>query len=124
MKRKIGINLAFLTILLLAQPAWPQTGGTVQYFYDDLGRLTKVIDPSGNVATYSYDAVGNLLSITRSTLPANNGLAVLSFAPQASSSESPGSRSTRKSPPAPAPATPGSRRAAIPRPSTSETLPT
>jgi YD repeat-containing protein len=38
-----------------------------QYIYDDLGRLTKVIDGQGNVATYNYDAVGNLLSITRST---------------------------------------------------------
>ncbi len=38
-----------------------------QYIYDDLGRLSKVIDGQGNVATYNYDAVGNLLSITRST---------------------------------------------------------
>lgn len=39
----------------------------VQYIYDDLGRLSQVIDGQGNVATYSYDAVGNLLSITRNT---------------------------------------------------------
>jgi YD repeat-containing protein len=38
-----------------------------QYVYDDLGRLSQVIDGSGNVATYTYDAVGNLLSITRNT---------------------------------------------------------
>ena len=38
-----------------------------QYIYDDLGRLTQVIDGQGNVATYTYDAVGNLLSITRNT---------------------------------------------------------
>lgn len=38
-----------------------------QYIYDDLGRLSQVIDGQGNVATYSYDAVGNLLSITRNT---------------------------------------------------------
>lgn len=38
-----------------------------QYIYDDLGRLAKVIDGQGNVATYNYDAVGNLLSITRNT---------------------------------------------------------
>ena len=36
-----------------------------QYIYDDLGRLSQVIDGQGNVATYTYDAVGNLLSITR-----------------------------------------------------------
>jgi YD repeat-containing protein len=38
-----------------------------QYIYDDLGRLSQVIDGQGNVATYNYDAVGNLLSITRNT---------------------------------------------------------
>ena len=38
-----------------------------QYIYNDLGRLSQVIDGSGNVATYTYDAVGNLLSITRNT---------------------------------------------------------
>ena len=38
-----------------------------QYIYDDLGRLVQVIDGQGNVATYNYDAVGNLLSITCNT---------------------------------------------------------
>jgi YD repeat-containing protein len=37
----------------------------VRYVYDDLGRLVGVIDQNGNAATYAYDAVGNLLSITR-----------------------------------------------------------
>jgi len=35
-----------------------------------------------DVATYSTMAVGNLLSITRATVPANSGLAILSFVPQ------------------------------------------
>jgi YD repeat-containing protein len=39
--------------------------GPVTYVYDDLGRLVGVIDVLGNAATYSYDAVGNILSITR-----------------------------------------------------------
>lgn len=30
-----------------------------QYIYDDLGWLSQVIDRQGNVATYTYDAVGN-----------------------------------------------------------------
>ncbi len=38
-----------------------------QYIYDDLGRLSQVVDGQGNVATYTYDAVENLLSITRNT---------------------------------------------------------
>jgi len=33
--------------------------------YDELGRLKRVIDEHGNVATYNYDAVGNILSIER-----------------------------------------------------------
>lgn len=37
----------------------------VNYIYDELGRLVGVIDPSGNAAAYHYDAVGNLLSISR-----------------------------------------------------------
>jgi uncharacterized protein YjdB len=31
--------------------------GPVSYVYDDLGRLTGVIDGNGNAATYNYDAV-------------------------------------------------------------------
>src|SRR5258708_203089 len=31
----------------------------IQYFYDELGRLIAVVDPSGDTATYTYDAVGN-----------------------------------------------------------------
>ncbi|MBM2802689.1 MAG: hypothetical protein HW419_582 [Deltaproteobacteria bacterium] len=40
------------------------TAGIV-YIYDELQRLKSVIDPVGEAATYSYDAVGNLLGITR-----------------------------------------------------------
>ena len=39
--------------------------GPVQYGYDELGRLVVVVDGAGNTAIYSYDAVGNLLSIQR-----------------------------------------------------------
>lgn len=37
----------------------------IQYVYDDLNRLIAVIDQDGNAATYTYDAVGNLLQIQR-----------------------------------------------------------
>jgi YD repeat-containing protein len=76
------ITMLCIAVLLFVGVSAAQSSNPVQYFYDDLGRLTKAVDPSGNVATYRYDAVGNLLSITRSTVPANNGLAVLSFTPQ------------------------------------------
>jgi YD repeat-containing protein len=65
-----------------ALPALAQGNSPVQYAYDDLGRLTRVVDQNGNTATYHYDAVGNLLSISRTTQPANNGLAIVSFSPQ------------------------------------------
>ena len=37
----------------------------VKYIYDELGRLRAVIDTGSQTAIYSYDAVGNLLTITR-----------------------------------------------------------
>ena len=37
----------------------------VFYVYDDLNRLVGVIDQDGNVATYTYDVVGNILRIDR-----------------------------------------------------------
>ena len=46
-----------------------------QYIYDDLGRLSQVIDGQGNVGTYTYAAVGNLLSVTRNT----GGVGVLAW---------------------------------------------
>jgi len=65
-------------LLGIASPLWAQS--SVQYVYDALGRLTQLIDPSSNVATYNYDAVGNLLSITRSTT-SPSALAIFSFSP-------------------------------------------
>src|SRR5713101_6735012 len=79
--RKITLTgLIFLIILGFASPLWAQSGASVQYVYDPLGRLTTVIDPSGNVAIYNYDAVGNLLSITRST-SSPSALAIFGFSP-------------------------------------------
>jgi len=53
--------------------------GPVNYVYDDLGRLAGVIDVLGNAATYNYDAVGNILSITR----VNPGqVSIMQFAPK------------------------------------------
>ena len=40
------------------------TQSAISYFYDELGRLTGASDSQGNTAAYSYDAVGNLLSIS------------------------------------------------------------
>jgi YD repeat-containing protein len=50
----------------------------ITYIYDELGRLVAVVDPSGDTAIYSYDAVGNLLSITRQS---SSLVAVIEFTP-------------------------------------------
>ncbi len=52
--------------------------GPITNIYDELGRLIAVIDPAGEKATYTYDAVGNLLSITRSSAAQ---IAILEFTP-------------------------------------------
>jgi len=62
--RGVGVLLASLALLLGASP--PALADIV-YLYDDLGRLVRVILPDGNAATYHYDAVGNILQITRET---------------------------------------------------------
>jgi YD repeat-containing protein len=85
MKLAMQRTLAGVIVLLtmgLASTLRAQSNSPVQYFYDAAGRLTSVVDTGGNVATYNYDAVGSLLSITRSALPASNGLAILNFTPQ------------------------------------------
>lgn len=53
-----------------------------QYFYDDLGQLSKVIDSAGNELDYTYDAVGNIVQITRGTAPPPGTLAIFGFTPQ------------------------------------------
>jgi YD repeat-containing protein len=55
-------GLIFFMLLGFAPTLWAQSSGAVQYVYDALGRLTQAVDGSGTVATYYYDAVGNLLS--------------------------------------------------------------
>jgi YD repeat-containing protein len=50
----------------------------INYVYDDLGRLVAVIDKDGNAASYSYDAVGNLLGISRQ-IPTQ--AAIIQFSP-------------------------------------------
>jgi YD repeat-containing protein len=63
---RILLVRVFVAAFLFVNPV-VTTADQAQYIYDDLGRLSQVIDGQGNVATYQYDAVGNLLSITRNT---------------------------------------------------------
>jgi YD repeat-containing protein len=56
------IRTSLLAVWLVALSA---VADQAQYFYDELGRLTGVVDGQGNMAVYNYDPVGNLLSIER-----------------------------------------------------------
>lgn len=69
---------AVLLLLGLLTPVMAQQSPGIRYVYDDLNRLIKVIDPTGEVAEYVYDAVGNILEIRRSTLAE---LAIIDFTP-------------------------------------------
>jgi 6-phosphogluconolactonase len=75
------IVLSVIILMVCGSGLHAQSNAPIQYGYDDLGRLIKVVDQSGNAATYTYDAVGNIVRITRSTVP-GSGLAILSFVPQ------------------------------------------
>ena len=55
-----------------------QAATNVDYRYDELGRLTAVVTPTGDTATYTYDAVGNLLSIGRYSASQTS---IISFSP-------------------------------------------
>ncbi len=74
-------RLAALLALLLAC-AIGISAQTVRYVYDAAGRLVAVIDPNGDAAIYTYDAVGNVLSITRQSAGV---VSVLEFFPKVGS---------------------------------------
>jgi YD repeat-containing protein len=73
--------LAVLLALVLCPPPAPAQQAAVNYVYDELGRLIAVIDQAGDVGVYTYDAVGNLLSIERinaSTAPGSVAISLVS----------------------------------------------
>ena len=52
--------------------------GPITNIYDELGRPVAVVDPASDTVTYTYDAVGNLLSISRSV---SSQLSLIEFSP-------------------------------------------
>src|ERR1035437_2606554 len=74
--RLLALGLVLACVQQLRAQSHP-----IQYYYDDLGRLVKMIDPAGDVVTYVYDAVGNILQIQRSTV-SQGQLAIFDFNPQ------------------------------------------
>lgn len=66
------------TFLILSLTAPSRAQSNIVYRYDGLGRLVEVVDPSGQSAIYTYDEVGNIISIARQTAAQ---LSILSFVP-------------------------------------------
>jgi YD repeat-containing protein len=69
------------------QQLTPQSSNTINfaltsiyitYIYDELGRLVGAVDPNGETAKYTYDAVGNLTSISRHS---SSQLSIIEFSP-------------------------------------------
>ena len=58
-----------------------QTATSSQAFYDERGQLVAVVAPNGDVARYTYDAVGDILSITHTQLSSPSALAVFNILP-------------------------------------------
>jgi hypothetical protein len=73
--------IAWLILLAAVAGLGTPAGADVTYIYDELGRLRAVFDPSqtDGTALYSYDAVGNILSISRQ--PASQ-VAIIEFLPK------------------------------------------
>jgi YD repeat-containing protein len=61
-------SFALLFCTFFASPA---SAETVNYIYDELGRLSMAVSEDGETVIYSYDEVGNLLSITTQTTSTN-----------------------------------------------------
>jgi YD repeat-containing protein len=70
----------FALFMFAPQFGRAQTPVTFQYFYDDLGQLTRVVDSTGIVVEYVYDPVGNILQVKR-TAGTPGALSIFSFAP-------------------------------------------
>jgi len=71
----VGLALA---LGLVANGSRQADAADITYLYDRLGRLIAVVDPASDTAIYSYDAVGNLLSIARQS---SATVAIIEFSP-------------------------------------------
>lgn len=78
-QRVCSVLSALLIFLALGCPALT-LADQAQYFYDELGRLVGVVDGNGDAAVYTYDGVGNLLSIDRLT-GGGTGIGIFLIAP-------------------------------------------
>ncbi len=63
MIRQKALMLSALTVTLFL-PVIPSNAETIQYQYDNMGRLTQAAYGNGVVVKYSYDKMGNRLQQT------------------------------------------------------------
>lgn len=65
--RKVNFTTTIIMVVILLTLQVPSVfGDTADYFYDDLGRLSRVVKGTSGVV-YSYDDLGNQLSVTSSS---------------------------------------------------------
>jgi len=83
MARQIFCTLLAAALLCVALPGVlsSQIGTSFQAYYDELGQLATVVYPNGDVIKYTYDAVGNILSISKTTLSSPGALAIFNVLP-------------------------------------------
>ena len=77
-------SIAVVVVCAVLVPTKLLAQASIYYVYDSLNRLVAVVDQQGSAATYSYDAVGNILRIERfePTGPPG-GVAISLFTPAA-----------------------------------------
>ena len=78
----IRVTLIVFLLLLLPNMGSSQSANEIVYVYDELGRLVAVIDTAGEAAVYKYDAVGNVLTISRYS---SSVVSVIEFTPNTGS---------------------------------------
>ena len=77
-------SIALIALCAMLVPSRLFAQASVYYVYDDLNRLVAVVDQQGNAATYTYDAIGNILRIDRFDASGQpDGVAISMFTPSA-----------------------------------------
>lgn len=65
---KVCSTLAWVVVLLASIEPSARGQITFQYVYDSRNQLVRAIDSTGIAITYTYDEVGNILNVSRSTI--------------------------------------------------------
>jgi len=73
------LNNVFKILVAMFAMAFALQSAAAQYTYDQLGRVTSVVESDGSSITYTYDANGNMTSISRTG--ATQPLTLTSFSP-------------------------------------------